>query len=65
MEDSDFAIRLIRSGVRYKSARFAAPLFHLWHREFDRSGLPENQRQLRELLASDRVQARQGLDRYR
>ena len=64
MEDSDLAIRLIRAGVLYKSARLAAPLFHLWHREYDRSRLPENQRQLRELLESDRVRARRGLDRY-
>jgi glycosyltransferase involved in cell wall biosynthesis len=61
MEDSDLVVRLIRAGLRRTSARFAAPVFHLWHREYDRSRLPENQRQLRELLASDRVRARVGL----
>lgn len=65
MEDSDLVVRLIRAGVRRTSARFAAPVFHLWHREYDRSRLPENVRQLRELLASDRVAAREGLSRYR
>jgi hypothetical protein len=30
-------IRLIHAGVKHKSARFATPLFHLWHRENDRS----------------------------
>lgn len=64
MEDSDLVIRLIRSGVRRTSARFAAPVLHLWHREYDRSRLPENQRQLKELLESDRVRARAGLDRH-
>ena len=30
-------IRLLHAGVKHKSARFAAPVFHLWHRENDRS----------------------------
>lgn len=64
LEDSDLAIRLIHSGVRHKSARFATPVFHLWHRENDRSRLSENQKRLDEILASDRVRARQGLDQY-
>ena len=64
LEDSDLVIRLLHAGVRHKSARFAAPVFHLWHRENDRSRLTENQRQLDELMRSDRVRARVGLDRY-
>ena len=64
LEDSDVVIRLLRAGVRHKSARFAAPLFHLWHREHDRSGLPENQRRLDEILASDRVAAAHGVRQY-
>jgi len=50
--------------VRHKSARFAAPVFHLWHRENDRSQLGENRARLDEILASDRVPALEGLDRY-
>ena len=64
LEDSDLVIRLLHAGVRHKSARFAAPVFHLWHRENDRSRLPENQRQLEALLASDRVEAQLGLSQY-
>lgn len=64
LEDSDLVIRLLHAGVRHKSARFAAPVFHLWHRENDRSGLAENQGRLDEILASDRVAALVGLDRY-
>ncbi len=64
LEDSDLVVRLYRAGVRHKSARFAAPVFHLWHRENDRSSLAENQRRLDEVMKSDRVRARQGLDRY-
>ena len=64
LEDSDLVIRLLHAGVRHKSARFAAPVFHLWHRENDRSALPENQVRLDAILASDRVAALEGLDRY-
>jgi glycosyltransferase involved in cell wall biosynthesis len=64
MEDSDLVVRLLRAGVRHKSARFAAPVFHLWHRENDRSHLPENQARLREALGAARIRAQQGLDRY-
>jgi hypothetical protein len=36
----------------------------LWHRENDRSQLAENRGRLHEILASDRVAALEGLDRY-
>ena len=62
LEDSDLAIRLLHAGVRHKSARFAAPVFHLWHRENDRGRLPENQRRLDEVRHSRRVRALRGLD---
>jgi len=64
LEDSDLVIRLLHAGVRHKSARFAAPVFHLWHRENDRSTLPENQERLDEVLRSDRVRAQAGLEQY-
>ena len=64
LEDSDLVIRLLHAGVRHKNARFAAPVLHLWHRENDRSRLPENQRRLDELLASSRIEAQSGLNQY-
>jgi glycosyltransferase involved in cell wall biosynthesis len=64
LEDSDLVIRLLRSGVRRKSARFAAPVLHLWHREQDRSALAENRLRLEAILKSDRVRAARGVDRY-
>jgi hypothetical protein len=39
-------------------------VLHLWHHENDRSSLPENERRLAEILASDRVRALQGIDAY-
>jgi hypothetical protein len=64
LEDSDLVIRLIHAGVRHKSARFAAPVFHLWHRENDRGQLAENRRRLQEILSSQRTSAVTGLDQY-
>ena len=64
LEDSDLAIRLIHAGVHHKSARFATPVFHLWHRENDRSRLSENQKRLDDLIASKRIEARQGVSQY-
>ena len=64
LEDSDLVIRLLHAGVKHKSARFAAPVFHLWHRENDRSGLTGNRSRLDEILASERVVAPEGLDRH-
>jgi glycosyltransferase involved in cell wall biosynthesis len=60
-EDSDIFIRLIRAGVRRKDGRFANGVLHLWHPEADRSRLAENDRQLDELLHSDRIAAKRGL----
>ena len=64
LEDSDLVIRLLHAGIRHKSARFAAPVFHLWHRENDRTQLTENAQRLDEIRASDRISALVGLDRY-
>ena len=64
LEDSDLVIRLLRSGVKHKSARFAAPVLHLWHRDHDRGGLAENRRRLQDLLHSERIAAEQGVARY-
>lgn len=60
LEDSDLTIRLIRSGIRRKSARFAAPVLHLWHRQNSRTGFEENRQRLKELLCSQRTLAIRG-----
>jgi glycosyltransferase involved in cell wall biosynthesis len=60
-EDSDFFIRLMRSGVRRKDGNFATGVIHLWHAEANRAALPDNERRLAEMKASDRIRARRGL----
>ncbi len=42
LEDTEFAVRLISAGVNVRSGRFATNVFHLWHLERSRSGLPSN-----------------------
>jgi glycosyltransferase involved in cell wall biosynthesis len=64
LEDSDLVIRLLRAGVKHKTARYAAPVFHLWHRERDRSQLDANRRRLDELIQARHTRATQGLDRH-
>ncbi len=64
LEDSDLIIRLLRIGVKHKSARYAAPVFHLWHQEQARSGLAENRARLDRLLGSQSTHAAMGLNRY-
>ena len=62
LEDSDLVIRLLHAGVKHKSARFAATVFHLWHPEQDRMRLPDNQKRLDDLLRSSVVRAAVGLE---
>lgn len=64
LEDSDLVIRLLRAGIHNKSARFSVPVFHLWHRENDRSGLEENRRRLQEVLQTSHIRAFKGVDQY-
>jgi glycosyltransferase involved in cell wall biosynthesis len=64
LEDSDLVIRLIRAGVLHKSARFAAPVFHLWHRENARASLEENRKRLEAVLHSTHTVAARGVSQY-
>lgn len=61
LEDSDLVVRLFHAGVRRKDGRFATGVLHLWHPQFDRAGLPDNQQRLDQVLASNRIVAVQGL----
>lgn len=60
LEDSDFALRLLRAGVKRKLGDYASVILHLNHPR--RVGGAGNGSLFEELLASDRIRARQGLD---
>lgn len=63
-EDSDLVVRLIRAGLINKSARFSAPVLHLWHKENDRSHLEENKQRLQQVLHATHIRALKGVDQY-
>ena len=63
-EDSDFAARLIASGVRLKNGRMATNVYHLWHRESDRTAQSENWERLQARIESRETRAPLGLDQY-
>ncbi|MGZ9076163.1 MAG: glycosyltransferase family 2 protein [Burkholderiaceae bacterium] len=64
-EDSDFAARLIEAGVRLKNGRLATNVYHLWHRENDRTTQDENWQRLQARINARETRARIGLDQYR
>jgi hypothetical protein len=43
----------------------ATGVLHLWHPEADRSRLPDNERRLDAILASNRIRAERGLSALR
>ncbi len=60
-EDSDLVIRILNSGKKRKSGKFATEVFHLWHKEADRSQEPNNLKLLNEIKNSQRTKAKQSL----
>jgi glycosyltransferase involved in cell wall biosynthesis len=60
-EDSDLAVRLLRSGVCRKDGRFATGVIHLWHAQADRAALADNEGRLAGVLETGEVRARKGL----
>lgn len=60
-EDSDFAVRLLRHGVKIKNGRFAVPVMHLWHRENDRSQSGENWARFERSLHGAHIRAVSGI----
>ena len=63
-EDSGFAVRMIRAGLKLKDGRFAVPVLHLWHQENDRQNQPENWARLEATLQGTAIRALQGVDQY-
>jgi len=64
-EDSDIIVRLLHAGVQRKDGAFATGVIHLWHAEADRSMLPDNERKLDGVVASNRIVAQRGMSSLR
>jgi len=60
-EDSDFAARLLHTGIKRKNLR-GKPVLHLWHEEASRNQLDNNDQLLMSCLDEKRQRAIQGID---
>jgi GT2 family glycosyltransferase len=63
-EDADLAVRLINSGIARKDGRFGTGVFHLWHKESDRTQSDTNLARLRTVQSSQKIFAEVGFSRY-
>ena len=63
-EDSDFVIRLIRSGIFRKDGSFMVPVLHLWHLENSRNSERDNYKRLEDTIRSSHVRVEHGVDQY-
>jgi hypothetical protein len=55
----------MRTGVKRKEGRFSVPVFHLWHKENDRSNERNNFEALQTILQADTIiRAQQGIEQY-
>ena len=60
-EDSDLAARLLHAGYHRKSLR-GWPVLHLWHEEFSRHKLENNDSMLQACLHEQRIAAIRGIN---
>ncbi|WP_373499836.1 glycosyltransferase family 2 protein [Desulfococcus sp.] len=60
-EDSELALRFYRLGLKRKDHPFRAVCFHLWHPENPREGLERNETLLRDAMASEDYECKNGL----
>ncbi len=63
-EDSELALRLINSGVKWLDVRGWAVCYHLWHPPADRSKLDRNIHLLDEACAEKRTRCEKGLQAH-
>ena len=63
-EDSEFAVRLLNSGVIRKNLRFNAIQFHMWHSENSRVSLIKNDVILNCSINSNSKWCTNGIDKY-
>ena len=60
-EDSEFAVRLLNSGLKRKNIRFLAIAYHLYHQENPRKSLPENDKRLQQSIDAKSVWCKDGI----
>jgi glycosyltransferase involved in cell wall biosynthesis len=63
-EDSEFAVRLLNSGMKRRNVKFLSIAYHLYHDESSKSTLSENDERLRKSIEERLVWAEDGVDRF-
>ncbi len=63
-EDNDIAIRLIHAGVQLRFLKFAGIVFHLWHKEAQRTNLAENELIFERSLTQKEYYVQKGIQQY-
>ena len=63
-EDSEFAVRLLNSGINRKNVRFNMIQFHLWHKDTARDSLDQNDEILSSAIDNYSNWCDNGIKRY-
>ncbi len=61
-EDSDLAVRLLKTGIKRKSGILSTGVMHLWHEKYDRSSSDDNLNRLKSRLKDNTIRAVYGLE---
>lgn len=63
-EDSELCIRLDNGGLKQRCMRFRGIVFHLHHRQAERSGSTSNEQRYKESIREHRTRCEEGLNRH-
>ena len=63
-EDSEFAVRLMNSGINRKILKFNAIQYHLWHHEYSRESLLLNNKILQKSIDQNLIWCKQGVNQF-
>ncbi len=63
-EDSEFAIRLINSGIKRKNLKFSAVVYHLFHSQYDRQSIAKNDILLEKAIKDRKTVCENGIDKW-
>lgn len=63
-EDSEFAVRMINSGILRRNLKFSAVAYHLWHEDHPRLSLPENDHRFETAVRERATFCPNGIDKY-
>jgi len=63
-EDSEFAIRLINSGIKRKNLKFSAVAYHLFHPQYDRQSVAKNDILLKKAIRDRKTVCENGIDKW-